>query len=168
MRMQHQLQTLFSFSPLWNNYDASSTKRNPPTALNKLRSLVRFSKLSFATKLEDALRGAAKNLPSLQKLLNEHIDRVALIPLSAIASKSRDLDERATTIWNLTSKLKDNAALSSTLASGQADYSLARRLFADPDSASFCMFAARPRAAVRTYYSSKFGFSNLLELDSAL
>ncbi|KAI4290344.1 MAG: hypothetical protein L6R35_000381 [Caloplaca aegaea] len=76
------------------------------------------SVLAFAVKLEKTLRRAIQTLPALIGSIHRSIENIESIPTSAIASKSRDLDERGTTIWNLTSKYKEDATLAVALALG--------------------------------------------------
>lgn len=71
---------------------------------------------AFTARLEELLLGPIDILPSLADSLQGHISGVVLIPLAAIASKSRELDERATKIWNLTSKLKYKGTLGNEIA----------------------------------------------------
>ncbi|KAI4158144.1 MAG: hypothetical protein L6R39_000529 [Caloplaca ligustica] len=82
------------------------------------------STLAFAAKLERALRQAVDTLPSQSDLLYKNIESIDLIPASAIARKSRDLDERGTSIWNLASKHKEDAGLADALALARAFASL--------------------------------------------
>lgn len=77
---------------------------------------------AFAAKLERALRQAVDTLPSQSDLLYKNIESIDLIPASAIARKSRDLDERGTSIWNLASKHKEDAGLADALALGQPTF----------------------------------------------
>ncbi|KAL8654418.1 MAG: hypothetical protein Q9210_001512 [Variospora velana] len=72
--------------------------------------------LAFAVTLEKTLRRAIQTLPALVGSIHRSIESIESIPTSAIASKSRDLDERGTTIWNLTSKYKEDATLAVALA----------------------------------------------------
>ncbi|KAI4281275.1 MAG: hypothetical protein L6R38_003833 [Xanthoria sp. 2 TBL-2021] len=74
--------------------------------------------LAFATRLEKALRDAADTVPLLADTLLEHIESIALLSTSAFANTTRDLDERGTRLWNLASKLKDDARTAQTLALG--------------------------------------------------
>ncbi|KAL9013607.1 MAG: hypothetical protein Q9173_001710 [Seirophora scorigena] len=75
--------------------------------------------LAFAVKLERTLSQAFRTLPALADSIRRSIESIENIPTSAIASKSRDLDERGTTIWNLTSKYKEDATLAVALALDQ-------------------------------------------------
>ncbi|KAL9006440.1 MAG: hypothetical protein Q9188_000794 [Gyalolechia gomerana] len=93
---------------------ASISKSNPKD-ITKCSSV-----LVFAAKLERTLREAVDTLPSLTASLHENIEKVDLIYASATATKNRDLDGRGTTIWNLTSKHKDDVALAETLALARA------------------------------------------------
>lgn len=71
---------------------------------------------AFAAKLERTLRQAVETLPSLTDALYQNIESIDLISASAVAIKSRDLDDRGTTIWNLTAKHKDDTSLGDVLA----------------------------------------------------
>lgn len=111
----------------------------------------------FAAKLERTLREAVDTLPSLTASLYENIEKVDLIYASATATKNRDLDGRGTTIWNLTSKHKDDVALAETLALGWSPKTVVSRSGepANMGSPSFCVPAAGLRTAIRTRCSSK-------------
>ncbi|KAL8987353.1 MAG: hypothetical protein Q9177_003426 [Variospora cf. flavescens] len=80
--------------------------------------------LAFAVKLEKTLRRAIQTLPALIESIHRSIESIESIQTSVIASKSRDLDERGTTIWNLTSKYKEDATLPVALALARAFASL--------------------------------------------
>lgn len=75
--------------------------------------------LAFAVKLEKTLSKAFRELPALADSIRRSIESIENIPTSAVANKSRDLDERGTTIWNLTSKYKEDATLAVALALGK-------------------------------------------------
>ncbi|KAL8960327.1 MAG: hypothetical protein Q9193_002951 [Seirophora villosa] len=77
--------------------------------------------LAFAVKLEKTLSKGIRELPALADSIRRSIESVENIPTSAVANKSRDLDERGTTIWNLTSKYKEDATLAVALALDLAD-----------------------------------------------
>ncbi|KAL8734705.1 MAG: hypothetical protein Q9166_001361 [cf. Caloplaca sp. 2 TL-2023] len=106
------------------------------------------STIAFAATLEKSLRNAAETLPLLTNTLSEQIDSIALIATSALANKTRDLDERGTRIWNLTSKLKDDAKLANI--------------------AGFCSSSARLCAADRCRCSSKSEYVSSIILVSVL
>lgn len=76
--------------------------------------------LAFAQKLEQTLRHTVHSLPEFADSLQRGIESLESVPRSAIASKTRDLDERGTTIWNLTSKYKEDATLAGVLALGNS------------------------------------------------
>ncbi|KAL9641268.1 MAG: hypothetical protein Q9204_000167 [Flavoplaca sp. TL-2023a] len=76
------------------------------------------STIAFATRLEKALRDASDNVPLLADALLEQIECIALVSSSALVDKIRDFDERGTRIWNLASKLKNDAESGATLAQG--------------------------------------------------
>ncbi|KAL8902375.1 MAG: hypothetical protein Q9192_000002 [Flavoplaca navasiana] len=58
-------------------------------------------------------------LPMEPDALLEQIEGIALVSSSALVDKIRDFDERGTRIWNLASKLKNDAESGATLAQGQ-------------------------------------------------
>ncbi|KAL8890673.1 MAG: hypothetical protein Q9215_002181 [Flavoplaca cf. flavocitrina] len=76
------------------------------------------STIAFATRLEKALRDASDTVPLLAEALLEQIEGIALISSSALVDKIRDFDERGTRIWNLASKLKNDAESGAMLAQG--------------------------------------------------
>ncbi|KAL8785377.1 MAG: hypothetical protein Q9213_003383 [Squamulea squamosa] len=80
--------------------------------------------ITFATKLEKTLRAAPETVSLLANTLQEHIEGITLVAPSALVDKARDLDERGTRIWNLASKLKDDAKSTQTLALVRAFASL--------------------------------------------
>ncbi|KAL8904602.1 MAG: hypothetical protein Q9207_003157 [Kuettlingeria erythrocarpa] len=71
---------------------------------------------AFAAKLERTLQQTVETLPSLADALYHNIESIGLVSASAAATTSRDLDDRGTTIWNLTSKHKENGSLCDILA----------------------------------------------------
>ncbi|KAI4095900.1 MAG: hypothetical protein LQ344_001281 [Seirophora lacunosa] len=72
--------------------------------------------LAFSVKLEKTLSKAFWELPALADPIRRSIESIENIPTSAVANKSRDLDARGTTIWNLTRKYKEDATLAVALA----------------------------------------------------
>lgn len=110
-------------------------------------------------KLEKTLRRAIQTLPALIGSIHRSIENIESIPTSAIASKSRDLDERGTTIWNLTSKYKEDATLAVALALGKPPRSIFSPsvLCANLDSASFCKLVAGLRTACPVRHCRKSG-----------
>ncbi|KAL8985345.1 MAG: hypothetical protein Q9205_000939 [Flavoplaca limonia] len=68
--------------------------------------------------LEKALRDASDTVPLLAEALLKQIEGIALISSSALVDKIRDFDERGTRIWNLASKLKNDAESGAMLAQG--------------------------------------------------
>ncbi|KAL8656577.1 MAG: hypothetical protein Q9226_002620 [Calogaya cf. arnoldii] len=91
--------------------------RNAPKETKRLDSII-----AFATTLEKALQDASDTVPLLADTLLEHIESIALLSTSTFANKARELDERGTRIWNLGSKLKDDATTPQTLALGPRAY----------------------------------------------
>ncbi|KAI4272735.1 MAG: hypothetical protein LQ337_005090 [Flavoplaca oasis] len=76
------------------------------------------STVAFATRLEKALRDASDTVPLLADALLDQIESIAVVSSSAFVDKTRDFDERGTRIWNLASKLKNDAESGATLAQG--------------------------------------------------
>ncbi|KAL8757342.1 MAG: hypothetical protein Q9184_004228 [Pyrenodesmia sp. 2 TL-2023] len=103
-----EIRCCFSFTIRRDTYDMS-----------RLESI-----LAFAAKLERTLRQAIEKLPSLTDALYQNIESIDLISASAVATKSRDLDDRGTTIWNLTAKHKEDTSLGDILALTRAFASL--------------------------------------------
>ncbi|KAL8848508.1 MAG: hypothetical protein Q9221_006467 [Calogaya cf. arnoldii] len=77
---------------------------------------------AFTAMLEKALQDAPDTVRLLADTLLEHIESIALLSTSTFANKPRELDERGTRIWNLASKLRDDAKTAQTLALGPRAY----------------------------------------------
>ncbi|KAL8919345.1 MAG: hypothetical protein Q9208_006844 [Pyrenodesmia sp. 3 TL-2023] len=105
-----EIRCCFSFTIRRDTYDMYGIA---PQSLIAAHCLVISPMTSavFAVKLERTLRQAVETLPSLTDALYQSIESINLISASAVATKSRDLDDRGTTIWNLTAKYKEDISL---------------------------------------------------------